>query len=136
MINLPLFILKIGVNKHQKPNKMKGGSRIMNASNFLLITTLVLFFMAILKSALETDKALRTNNYYHVYKNHKIHEDYDFLELLRRERKYYPIATLISLGAYILSLLIQNETLNNLLVLVIFFVLGFSLHYLRPRKKK
>ena len=108
----------------------------MSASNFLLITTLVLFFMAILKSALETDKALRTNGYYHVYKNHKIHEDYDFLELLRRERKYYPIATLISLGAYILSLLIQNETLNNLLVLVIFFVLGFALHYLRPRKKK
>lgn len=64
-----------------------------------------------------------------------MYEEYDFLKLLEKERKYYPIATVISLGAYLLSLFINNEAINNLLVLLVFAVLGFSIVYLRPPKK-
>lgn len=107
----------------------------MSASNFLLIITLFLFIMALLKSKLKTDKAIRMNTYYHVYKNQQMLDDYDFFELLEKERKYYPIGTGISLGAYLLTIFIKNETINNLLVLVVISVLGFSIIYLRPQKK-
>lgn len=39
---------------------------------------------------------------------------YDFLKLLEKEQKYYRVASVISLVAYLLSLLIKNETINNL----------------------
>ena len=106
----------------------------MGSSTFLLIMTLLLLFVSILKSALANDKAIRINRHYHVYKINKIHEDYDFEALLARERKYYPIATLISLAAYLLTLFTNNILINNTLVVLVIGVLGFSIYYLRPQK--
>lgn len=108
----------------------------MSASNFLFITTVVLSIITILKFVLEPKKAIRINNYYSVYKNHQMHNKYDFVELLDKEKQYYPLATVISLAAYLLSLFIESETINHLLVLIVFGILSFSIFYLRPRKKK
>lgn len=60
---------------------------------------------------------------------------YDFLKLLEKEQKYYRVASVIFLVAYLLSLLIKNETINNLLVVIVFSVLFFSIVYLRPPEK-
>lgn len=106
----------------------------MGASDFILTVFIIFALISILKSSLDTDRAIRTNNYYHVYKLHKLHKQYDFEGLLEKERKYYPIATIISLIAYILSRNIASGRINNILVGVIFIVLGFSIFYLRPKK--
>lgn len=106
----------------------------MNAENFLLIVSVLFSFVSLLKVILEPKKAIRINPYYNIYRNHQIHEEHDFEEVLNRERKYYPIATFVSLIFYSLSLNISNRTINDLFVYIVIGILGFSIFYFKPRK--
>jgi hypothetical protein len=108
----------------------------MDATDFILIVFILFALTSILKSSLDNDKAIRISTYYSVFKTHNKEKEYDFEELLEKERKYYPMGTVISLVAYILSRNTTNEIIHNILVGIIFIVLSFSIYYLRPKKRK
>lgn len=108
----------------------------MEATDFILIVFIMCALISILKQSLSDERAISISTYYSVLKTHNKEKEYDFEELLEKERKYYPAATVISLVAYILSRNTTNEIVHNILVGIIFVVLGFSIYYLRPKKKK
>lgn len=107
----------------------------MSAQNFLLIISVLLSFVTILKVALKPQTALHMNTYYYVYKINQIDHEYDFAEVLTKDRKYYPIATFVTLIFYSLSLKTNNSRLNDMFVYIVIGILAMSIIYLKPSKK-
>lgn len=103
----------------------------MNSEGFLLLFTIFCAITTFLKYVLSPKNAIKINTWYGILDKEK----YDFKALLEREKKFFPVVTLISLVGYILSLL-SNDILGNFFVGIMFLCMILYIFYSRPPKIK
>lgn len=101
----------------------------MNSKTFLLLIAIFSAIVSILKYVLRYEIAIKLNTWYGLMDK----DLYDFEVTLKREKRYFPMLTLISIVGYAFTLYTNNVVGNIFVCLVLLFLFFYTI-YTRPPK--
>lgn len=101
----------------------------MNSKTFLLLIPIFSAIVSILKYVLRYETAIKLDTWYGLMDK----DLYDFEVTLKREKRYFPMLTLISIVGYVFTLY-TNNIVGNIFVCLALLFLFFNTFYTRPTK--